>query len=72
MMNLVLDVADMGICTQVAVEPCGVCGERFPTYMMRIRMTRKLTPVGVRRLAVYLCNDCEDEALSRPGLAEAA
>jgi hypothetical protein len=72
MMNLVLDVADMGICTQVAAEPCDVCGERFPTYMMRIRLARKLTPAGIRRIAVYVCNDCDDEALSHPTLAEAA
>lgn len=71
-MTLVLDVAEMGICTQVAVEPCWVCGEGFPTYMMRIRMTRKLTSAGVRPVAVYLCNDCEDEALSSATLAEAA
>ncbi len=72
MMTLVLDVADLGACTQVAAEPCGVCGERFPTYMMRIRLARKVTPTGVRRVAVYLCDDCEDEALSRFELAEAA
>jgi hypothetical protein len=72
MMTLVLDVADMGVCTHVAAEPCGVCGERFPTYMMRIQLARKVSPFGVRRVAVFLCDDCEEEALSRPGLAEAA
>ena len=71
-MTLVLDVADTGMCTHVAAEPCEVCGERFPTYMMRLRLTRKLTPAGVRRIAVYLCDDCKDAALSRPGFAEAA
>lgn len=72
MMTLVLDVADLGVCTQVAVEPCAVCGERFPTYMMRIRLARKVTQAGVRRVAVFLCDDCEEEALSKPGFAEAA
>jgi hypothetical protein len=72
MTTLVLDVADMGACAQVAAQPCAVCGDGFPTYMLRIRLVRKVTPFGVRRVAVFLCDDCEEDTLARIELAAAA